>query len=75
MERKRFFASTLTLCLLLSFLSLSVCATEVSLEQQLIDSCTYGQTVDLSSYCVTDMELETQFQKELKALKGLLGND
>lgn len=62
MGHKRFLTGALIVCLLLSLLPVSVAA-EDSLEQLLIDSCTYGQSVDLSQYTVTDKELDPLFQQ------------
>jgi hypothetical protein len=63
MGRKRFLAGILTACILLSLLPFSAAAEEESLEQQLIDSCTYGQAIDISRHGVTDDELESLFQR------------
>lgn len=63
MGYRRFMAHLLIACLLLSLLPFSAHADEVSLEQQLIECCTYGQAADLSQYHITDQELSKLFRK------------
>lgn len=62
MNRKRTFALLLSLFLLLPLLSGPVRA-ETDLEQQLIDSCTYGQKVDISDHKLTEAQLEEVYYR------------
>lgn len=60
MKQKRFLVGILALCMILSLLPFGAAAEE-TVEQQLIDSCTYGKTVDISRHKLTETQLETLF--------------
>ncbi len=61
MRQNRIFAHILLLCMILSLLPFSANASESSVEQQIIDSCTYNQVADISQHNLTDTELEELF--------------
>lgn len=70
MKHKRCLLLMLILCMVLSLLPAAVSATETSVEQQIIDACTYGKTVDISQFRLTATKLEALHQKLL--LEGKL---
>lgn len=59
--KHKFLLYLLIACMILSLLPASVSAADESVEQQLIDSCTYGQKADISQHGLTEKELETLF--------------
>ncbi len=65
MKHKFLLLHFLIACMILSLLPISASAADQSLEKQLIDSCTYGQKVDISQHNLTDTELEALFYELL----------
>ncbi len=61
MKYKRFLLLALILCTILSSSPITASATDTSLDQLIIDSCTYGNTVDVSNYKLSESEMETLF--------------
>ena len=58
---KRKILGILSLCCLLALLPRPVMAADETLEQQMIESCTYGKRLDVTEYQLTESELEKLF--------------
>lgn len=65
MKHKLLIISFLIASMILSLLPVSASAADESAQQQLIDSCAYGQKTDVSAYDLTEAELESLFYQLL----------
>lgn len=61
MTCKRLLLLVLTLCTAASLLAVNPLAADMTLEEQIIDSCTYDRTADISQHKLTKSQLETLF--------------
>ena len=63
MKHNRFFLHLLLLCMILSLLPFPANATDASLDELIINSCTYDQVADITQYKLTKDQLETVYYR------------